>query len=44
MALPLLGWKLGEAQAEQETELPGVLDWPELCAPLASLLLEELEG
>lgn len=42
-ALPLLEWELGEAQAEQEMEPPGVLGWPELCAPLASLLLEELE-
>lgn len=43
MALPLLGWELGKAQAEQETELPGVLACPELCAPLDSFLLEELE-
>lgn len=39
----MLEWGLGEAQAEQEMEPPGVLGWPELCAPLVSLLLEELE-
>lgn len=42
-ALPLLGWELGEAQAEQEMDPHGVLGWSGLCAPLASLLLEELE-
>lgn len=42
-ALPSAEQELGEAQAGQAVEPPRALGWPELCALLASWLLEELE-